>query len=181
MSGSNLSPIKIQNYKMIILREDTIKFTKKRFSLFLFQDDDGRFLVVVGDDNIIYEFEVSPKKRNHERISNKLYTVIQNSAARMNQKEFVNMMAAISGLPAETACLYTVTSKWLNRDDIARWTFLLELKHSVSFDEYERLTKITIRNLGQIIGYFDSVDENVYRFIQEIGPKPDLSPQLEMF
>ena len=162
---------------MDIIKDNTIRFTKKRFSIFLFEDDDN-IVTSVGDDNEIFNFKVSPGKIRHASIQDKLYDVIMNYAARNNQRDFINILDKVSGMTSESACLYMVaTSRELSEAEIHRWLYMLSLSFEINMDGDGKMLEMTVmtkKNGGDVIGTFVARlgGKDQYTFYLASSPRP---------
>ena len=162
---------------MNIIKDDTIRFTKKRFSIFLFDDEDSS-IISVGDDNIIFNFKVSPDKIRHISIQDKLYNVIMNYGVRNNQRDFVNMLNKTKDMSSELACLYIVaTSMELSEAEIHRWLYMLNLNFEINLDNNEKMLEMTVLTkrkggvaLGTFVARLGSKDQ--YTFYLTTSPRP---------
>ena len=165
---------------MNIIKDHTIRFSKKRFSIFLFQDENEDVITSVGDDNVIFDFKVSPDKFRREEIQDRLYNVIINYGVNNNQRDFVNMLNKVSGMTSELACLYMVaTSKELSESEICRWLFMLSLSKEINLDDKEKILEMTVLTkrkggiaLGTFVSRFGTKDQYTFHLASSPRPAP---------
>lgn len=143
---------------MKIIEEKTIQFTTpKKYSILLIEFN-GVFSVLFGDDDVIYEFKVSPAKYQPKLIAEKFYNVLINYAIRTHQRHFVSTLKLLNGLPMEVACLHIVAYYPMKESDVQRWLGILKMgfQWNYVYIGTEEKIRIIVRNNEEPVGEFYS-------------------------